>query len=60
MKTLKQLLDERSLDTELAIHAVKEWLEQKRQKWHGATLEVFYLEVIEDLLKNLEELDHQC
>lgn len=28
MKTLKQLLDERSLDSELAIHAVIEYIKQ--------------------------------
>ena len=54
MITLQQLLDERSLDTELAIHAVKEWLQQKRKEFEKGDLILTDLGVIDELLEELE------
>ena len=55
MTTLKQLLDERDVDTELAIHAVKEWLQQKQEKIGNQLTDTTENAVLQRLLEELEQ-----
>jgi len=56
MTTLKQLLDERDVDTELAIHAVIEWLQQKPQEFRDfMTISKDEYDLIEEFVRKLLE-----